>query len=518
MHMPTLRLTSFRLFFIMVFLCAAAQAQIIAPTPTAPGTEGPPGDAAAACTALATADFTTVPDAPSVVVSATVKEANKTLPRHCLVDGRIAPTIGYQLWLPTSTWNGKYAQSGCGGRCGNLITGFCEEALARGYACLASDLGHTGTFYDNLWAIDNVPGAIDFGFRATHVASITGKAVTTRFYGKTPRYAYFSGASTGGRQALIEAQRFPEDFDGIISGKPAMAVPGISHGELGSRLRAAVNALAGADGKPIISSAEALKLNAAAIARCDMDDNIKDGIISDPDRCDFNPAQMLCKNAKTDDCLTQAQIDAVSAVYAAGLKPGSERAWMGAFLPKQGAKARYAQRYANTYKYPYAWVFDDAANPDLRAYKDRGGKLIIYQGWADDATFPGNPVDYYETVERLMGGRANTQSFFRLFMLPGTAHLPNYGAPEVIDYLSYIEAWVERNQAPDAMLATKVKEPLPAHYEYQATLEPSAVPFGATRPVYPYPVIARYKGKGEPALASSFEAYTPSGPFRRVRK
>jgi feruloyl esterase len=431
------------------------------------------------------------------------------MPPHCLVNGRIAPTIGYRMWLPLATWNGKFAQTGCGGRCGDILDDGCQIVLARGYACLAADLGHKGTFYDDLWAIDNVPGEIDFGFRATHVSNITGRAVTEAFYGTKPRWVYYFGASTGGRQGLVEAQRFPADFDGIIAGEPAMGKPGSSPPEVGPALRASVAALH-EDGKPLMGPAEVMLVHAAAVAACDMDDNLKDGFISDPRRCGFRPAQLACKDGRTDGCLTPKQVAALEKVYANGAMPGSEKGWIGAYVGPNGTPGRYVWRLKNPYKYPYAWIFNDATNPDLRAFKARGGKLILYQGWADEATYPAHPVLYYETVERLMGGRAQTQDFFRLFMIPGQNHIPQVGGgAETVDYLSYLEAWVERGEAPDVVRAEKMKQlaRFAGPLTYAEYLTPANVAFA--RPVYPYPVQARYKGRGDPTRAESFGPWTP---------
>jgi feruloyl esterase len=484
-------------------------ATVTAPRPAPPGTGAPAGDPKAACEALKTTDFSTTRHAPSLVVSAVAQAATAELPALCLVNGQIAPTIGYRMWLPLGTWNGKYAQGGCGGRCGDILNDGCQIVVSRGYACLAADMGHKGTFYDNLWAIDNVPGEIDFGFRSTHVANITGKAVTTRFYGKAPRYSYYFGASTGGRQGLVEAQRFPQDFDGIIAGEPAMGLPGTPQPEAGPALRASVDALI-KDNKAVISPSEVLMIHEAALARCDMDDNLKDGIISDPRSCGFRPEQLQCDGAKSASCLDQAQVAALRQVYANGAMPGSEKGWIGAYVQKDGSVGRYAFRLGNSYDYPYDWIMGDATNPDLRAFKARGGKLILYQGWADEATYPLHPVVYYETVERLMGGRAQTQDFFRLFMLPGQNHIPQVGGgAETVDYLSYLEAWVERGIAPDVLLAERMKElaGFAGPVTYTRYLTPANVAF--SRPVYPYPVRARFSGRGNPATADNWVPVPP---------
>ena len=493
-----------------VALVATAAAAQTRPRPTPPGTGTPPGgDPAAACAKLKDVDFSLTPDAPSLIVSAVAKPADKDMPPHCLVNGRIAPTIGYRMWLPLATWNGKFAQTGCGGRCGDILDDGCQIVVARGYACLSADLGHKGTFYDDLWAIDNVPGEIDFGFRATHVSNITGRVVTEAFYGAKPRYVYYFGASTGGRQGLVEAQRFPADFDGIIAGEPAMGRPGASPPEVGPALRASVAALHD-DGKPILSPDEVMMVHAAAVAACDMDDNLKDGFISDPRGCGFRPAELACPEGRTSGCLTPRQVGGLDQVYANGAMPGSEKGWIGAYVGPNGTPGRYGWRLKNAYKYPYAWIFNDATNPDLRAFKARGGKLILYQGWADEATYPLHPVLYYETVERLMGGRAATQDFFRLFMIPGQTHIPQVGGgAETVDYLSYLEAWVERGQAPDVLRAEKMKRlaRFAGPVTYAEFLTPDNVAF--TRPVYPYPVQARYKGRGDPGQAESFAPFVP---------
>ena len=471
-----------------------------------PGVGGPAGDPAVACAALKDQDFSTLPDAPSLVVTATPRPATAEQPALCLVNGRIAPTIGFRMWLPLATWNGKFAQTGCGGRCGDILDDGCQIVVARGYACLAADMGHKGTFYDDLWAIDNVPGDIDFGFRSTHVAAIAGKALTEAFYGTKPRYSYYFGASTGGRQGLVAAQRFPEDYDGIVAGEPAMGTPGTVRPETGPKLRDSVNAL-NPGGKPILAQSEVLMVHAAAVKACDMDDNARDGFISNPQACGFKPAQLLCRGEKTNTCLTRDQVAALERVYSNGAMPGSEKGWIGAYIGPDGTAGRYLWRMKNTYKYPYAWIFHDATNPDLRAFKAQGGKLILYQGWADEATYPGNPVAYYETVERLMGGRGKTQDFFRLFMIPGQNHIPQVGGgAETVDYLSYLEAWVERGEAPDVLLAQRMKTlaRFAGPVTYASYLTPENVVF--SRPVYPYPARARYTGKGDVNNAENWRA------------
>jgi len=229
-----------------------------------------------------------------------------------------------------------------------------------------------------------------------------------------------------------------------------------------------------------------------------------------PAPCGFRPAQLKCAGAKSATCLDDAQVGALDRVYANGAQPGSEKGWIGAYIGKDGTAGRYLWQLKNPYKYPYAWIFQDATNPDLRAFKARGGKLILYQGWADEATYPVNPPSYYETVERLIGGRAATQDFFRLFMIPGENHIPQVGGgAETVDYLSYMEAWVERGEAPDVLLAQKLRDlaRFAGPVTYKSYLRPDNVDF--SRPVYPYPVQAHYSGRGDVKDAASWKPFNP---------
>ncbi len=471
---------------------------------------GPPtgDDPASRCLRIAYSDQSSIKDAPTQIIDAAVKPARGDAPAHCVVNGYINPQIGFRLWLPLDTWNGKLMQGGCGGRCGELLAGACEFQVTRGYACIANDLGHHGTTYDNIWAIDNVASEIDFGFRATHVAVVVAKLLTTDFYGRPPRHSYFIGASTGGRQALIGVQRFPLDYDGVVSGEPA-----------GSSTRGAVRGADGAidggraltiDNKPVVTPAEIRMLHRAVVAACDANDGLADGIITDPRTCAFEPKDLQCQGAKTPDCLTAQQVAAVSAVYAGGPQKGSELAWIGAYIAEDGSAGRYVRSVSNPYRYPYSWVFNDAGNPDIRAFKAAGGKFILYQGWADEVIPPLNAVDYYETVERLMGSRAATQDFFRFFAIPGQSHIPGNIGAESLDYVVALENWVEKGQAPDRMIGHKLKriQQMMGPMYLDRDLAPSNYLY--SRPLYPYPIQARYKGRGDPDDAASFGPWDPA--------
>jgi feruloyl esterase len=478
--------------------------QTIVGQPSAP----PSGnDSTSRCLRVASTDFTGIAGAPTSITEVTAKQSMDGGPMICVVNGYVAPQVGFRLLLPLDTWNGKYMQNGCGGACGDFIAIQCEVQVTRGYACLAHDLGHKGTTYDSVWAIDDLLAELDSGFRATHVAALAGKAITEKYYGQAPKYSYFIGASTGGRQALTEAQRFPLDFDGAISGEGGpgrFVVPGKTLGRGGRALYG--------ENKPALSPVEVRNLHRAVIARCDADDGLKDGIITDPRACGFKPEELLCKAEKTDSCLTPAQVSVLNEVYSSGPQLGSELAWIGAYIAADGSNGRYARPApavapSSTFSFPSQYRYN--GNPDLEPFKARGGKFILYSGWADEVVDPIGPVQYYEKVERLMGGRANTQDFFRLFMIPGQSHIPGNVGAESMDYVQAMEDWVEKGVAPDVMVGHKLKwiTQMMGPMYLSKDLQPANYLY--SRPHYPYPIQARYKGKGDPDDAASFAPWDP---------
>jgi len=463
-------------------------------------------DPASRCIQLAYADLSTIKDAPTQMVDAKIQPAKGKDPAICVINAFIAPQIAFRMWLPLTTWNGKYMQNGCGGRCGDFLPDQCEIQTLRGYACLAHDLGHKGTTYDNVWAIGNIPAEIDFGFRATHVAALAGKVITERFYGKKPKYAYFIGASTGGRQAMVITQRFPLDFDGVIGGVAGGSVPGTVPGARGFGL----GSLLFVNGKATLSPDDIRLAHAAVVARCDAADGLKDNIITDPTGCPFQPKELLCKGDKTASCLTQAQVTVLDAVYATGFQRGSELGWIGAYVAADSSAGRYIPRTTDGYFYPYSWVFNDSNNPDLRPFKKAGGKFIMYAGWADEVINPVGSYSYYETVERVIGNRKDTQDFFRLFMIPGEAHIPGGVGAESINYLYALEDWVEKGKAPDVLIGRKLKTIKRMLGPIILEEDMRADNYLYSRPQYPYPIQGRYTGKGDPDDAASFAAWDPA--------
>jgi feruloyl esterase len=475
------------------------------------------------------------------IISATDVAAGGGQPAHCRVEGVIRPAIRFWLNLPAA-WNERFYMSGNGGFAGQQPEGGLpwfvvpfNAALAHGFAAVVTDTGHDervqplGTF-----ALNDLGAEIDYAFRAVHLTAVTAKRLTEIYYGKAPRYSYFDGCSTGGRQALIEAQRFPGDFNGIVAGAPVLDFTGTMM--LYSRMVRALEAA------PV--SAAQLRAAAGAIyARCDGRDGLGDGLIDDPRRCDFDPRRDLprCKAGATDeDCLTEAQLDAVSTVYGdvvidgrkrfPGLPVGSEiegpddqggqaSGWVPWLIPAEKgmfAGTTIGRAFADTFFKYMAFEQDDpafelsasdlardaprmarierilnATDPDLAEFRARGGKLVMHFGWADAGLNPLMGVEYYERAER---ANDNAREFFRLFMVPGMFHCRGGVGPNHFDPVTAVINWVEGGAAPERIVATK------------------RGPDGAavmTRPLCPYPQVARHRGSGSTEEAANFDCVTP---------
>jgi feruloyl esterase len=387
---------------------------------------------------------------------------------------------------------------------------------------------------------------MDWGFRATHVVALAGKGLAAHFYREPPRKSYFMGCSTGGRQALQAAQRFPWDFDGIVAGAPPIDLSMI-YMTFAWAHRAALDPR----GKPLLGKPELKLLTDAALARCDLDDGAKDGVIGDPWQCSFDPAELTCPAGKNRDCLTAAQVSAAKSIYTGPQtsqgkrlstggpvvgsefgREGSDFGWASFFGPV-GDFGGYAQMSDGAFRYLFfvpepgpMWKLGDlnfdrdyqrfgvmeslysAGNPDLRRFKAAGGKLLIYHGLNDNAVPPSSVVDYYETVERTMGGRKETQDFLRLFLLPGVGHCAGGAGAGTVDYLSALETWVEESKAPDRLIASSLKDGDPWHPPL-FPLPQDRIQF--TRPVFPYPMRAQYDGHGDRNDATSFSASATYG-------
>ena len=489
----------------------------------------------------ARARFAQIPDAPTALIKAEVIPAERDQPEVCRVEGVVAPNINFELRMPTTTWNGKFVHYGCGGACGVIYRPQLEEPLARGYAVVSSDMGHTAAPNVEAYRWANLEGMIDFGFRATHVVTLASKEIIDEYYGRGPKLSYYMGCSTGGVQGVIEAQRYPYDFDGILVGAPAY--------ESGpSFLQWSARANLDANGDPILSAAKLPMIRKAVLEACDGLDGIKDGLIQDPLKCHWDPGAIACKTGTSAaNCLTPAELTVVRKIYSgptdsqghslsygpAGMSRGSEYGWTPSFittkaLPSQWIPDKgsylgdgvYPIAEANAGK-PYNYDVDPkrgnlfwggsvlqwmryAGNPDLRRFKDHGGKMILYHGWDDNEVSPGASVDYYQLTTRTMGGEDATQAFFRLFMIPGMAHCRRGPGGDAFDSLTALENWVEKDKAPDQLIVHHlIKE-----QNYLGLPRPRyplpAGSFDRTRPVYPFPDSAAYSGHGDPNDASSW--------------
>ena len=486
------------------------------------------------CANLVGSRFDKLPDAPTHIVTAKVLTPADGLPEVCDVRGYVASQVQFFVRMPTQNWNGKLLLSGCGGFCGSVYVASdrINDALKRGYAVTDSDMGHTSTALDGKWAYNNRQAEIDFAYRATHVNAVAAKAIVAAFYGRPQRYSYFYGCSTGGRQGLMEAQRFPEDFDGIIAGAPSTYYATSNFQLLWSAL---VNL--DADNKPILKAPQVQLLHKAVREACDALDGLKDGIIEDPRNCKFDPGVLRCKGGDS-DCLTDKQVEVVRKIYQGPVNSkgekihvgtamlGSELNWIGPYsggpigpyIGDENTPGRYLTwmidklRYMTFFEDPGpSWELKDldwdtdparagglgslysATNPDLRKFKASGGKMIGYHGWQDQSVTPMQYVDYYELTTSTMGGLAATQDFFRLFMLPGVNHCATGPGADTIDYVSYLEEWVEKGKAPDVMIGKHI--------------EGGVVKF--TRPHFPYPGVARYSGRGDVNDAANWRRVTP---------
>jgi hypothetical protein len=497
------------------------------------------------CEALGSADLASVQDAPTQVTEAKLVEASDDLPAYCRVKGYVAPNVGIEMHLPIAGWNRKFLEVGCGGYCGVISADECDNAVRKGYACIASDMGHQGE--GGVWAYNNLQAQVDYGFRATHVAALAGKAITERFYSSAPARSYYTGCSTGGRQGLVEAQRFPWDFDGIVAGAPAINLSATLLNIMWASL-----AVEDKNGKPLLTQADVQLVHDAALAKCDMDDGLKDGVISNPRVCKFDPSSLLCKAGSSNQCLSNEKVEAVSKIYSGPMTPGGKQIYPNAngslpgaeleflsyedgspfsrdffrflaFMPDPGPKWE-RREFDFDHDYQRLGMVEalyGGTDPDLRRFKAAGGKLILYHGWADaggGGISPRKTVDYYEAVERAMGGRDATREFLRFFTMPGMGHCGGGAGANDFDYLSSLESWVEKGQAPDILIgghldfdrfikaymsadSNAVREKIIADMN-NFMRDPSNRTF--TRPVYLYPAYAKYKGTGDPNKAENF--------------
>jgi feruloyl esterase len=446
----------------------------------------------------------------------------ETLPAFCRVMGTIARQINFEVWLPLEGWNGKFQAYGNHGFAGNLDYSDLGPELNKGYAVASTDTGHLATQNPPLWMQDREL-VNDYGSRGVHEMTVKSKAIINAFYAKAPKYSYFNGCSTGGKEGLMEAQRYPEDYDGINIGGSA------NFAQITNRVQYVWNGQVTFGGGTPLSGPLLTLINNAAVAACDADDGVVDGVIDDPRTCKFQPSSLLCTAGQAPGtCLTAAQVTALEKVYQGprnprtgeeiypGLVPGSERGWGGhtagpAIFATADQFFKYMVYNDPTWDYR-TFNFDsdlayanagyshllDAIDPDLSAFRKRGGKILFSHLWSSTTHAATRSIEYYEEVARAMHGGekehhvkfGNTQEFFRLFMVPGAS---GSKGPATFDSLPYLERWVEHGQPPHSMLA----------------VHKTAGVIDRTRPVCPYPEHAVYKGSGSTDEAANFECRKP---------
>jgi Tannase and feruloyl esterase len=463
----------------------------------------------------------------------------KSLPAFCRVVAEAKPTadsdIKLEVWLPAAGWNGKLQGIGNGGFAGLIDYYQIGAAMKKGYAATATDAGHTGSPVDASWALGHPEKVVDFGHRGIHEMTRVAKALTQSFYGSAPKHSYFAGCSDGGREALMEAQRYPIDYDGILAGAPANYWSALLSTAVIDTQALTV------DPASFIPQSKLPTIAAAVLAACDELDGVRDGILNDPRQCHFDPASIQCKSGEeTDKCLTASQAVALKTIYDGlhdstghqifpGFMRGAEDGPGGWGLWITGpAPARSLMTYFGFGFYTYMvyektdWNYKtftlepgmkvaedktaaalNATDADLKPFHSAGGKLILYHGWDDPAIPSVNSVNYYDSVVTTMGA-ANTNSFLRLYMLPGVQHCGGGPGPDVFggvgDWLSpddpqhnarvALEQWVEKGTAPSSIIATKYAGDPPQQK--------------MTRPLCPYPESAKYKGSADPNDAANF--------------
>jgi feruloyl esterase len=431
------------------------------------------------------------------------------IPAHCRVELVLKPSsdslINMEIWLPTADkWNGKFMGVGNGGFAGSIQgrTGDMPQALRLGYATAGTDTGHQGAGGE--WAIGHPEKMIDFGYRATHEMTVKSKQIVKAFYDRAPQYSYFKGCSTGGRMAVMEAQRYPDDYDGIIAGALAnrhihMWTAGVERSI--SLVRNPERAL---------STQQAALVNNLVMNTCD---TLKEGFLNNPRACKVDLSVLKCQAGRTENCLTAAQMITVETFYGGVKNSKGELIFSGQAL---GNPINAAQPSAN----PAGGTFDlvriayndanfpwqkfdldrdmkyldekigyvDAVNPDLGKFKSSGGKLLMFHGWSDTGITPETTIWYYEQVLKKMG--SNQSDWMRLFMVPGMGHCGGGPGINGFDQIGTLEKWVEKGIAPETIVGTGAQ--------------------GMTRPLCPYPQAAEYKGTGDLKDGNNWSCKAPS--------
>ena len=511
-----------------LFLASLAAVIIAAVFRPAPMTAAP----AASCASLAAIAL------PDTVVTAAEEVAGPSftppgsaaisnLPRFCRVAATTKPAVKFEVWLPLANWNGKFQGVGNGANAGSIVYGAMATAVRRGYATASTDTGHATTNgRDGQWAVGHPELVTDFGYRAIHVTADNAKQIVQTYYGQRASQSYFVSCSTGGRQALMEAQRFPDDYDGIVAGAPAA---NWTRFQTGGHLWIAL--ALNKDPESYLPTSKLPLLANAVNAACDAADGIADGVLDDPRKCPFDPEVLMCRDEKdAATCLSPKQVRAVKDVWSGsrnssglvypGYMPGAEAAggWAayttgtGPLTGNHWEQAENVLKYLvfenpkwdfRTFNYDKDLAFAeaklgktfDAFDPDLNRFRQHGGKLLLYHGWNDPSISPLNTINYYEKVVTFLQGsksrpeaEAEAQQFVRLFMAPGMLHCGGGPGPNTFDMIAALENWVERSRAPESVVASHSSNGVQDR----------------TRPLCVYPKVAVHNGRGSTNEAANF--------------
>jgi feruloyl esterase len=457
---------------------------------------------------ITTAEF--IPAGPQKTGRGT--QGGTQLPAHCRVAATLTPSadshIEMELWMPAENWNGKFLALGNGGWAGNIETAAVAAGLSRGYAAASNDTGHKGG--NASFVVGHPEKVIDFGYRSMHEMAVQSKTIIEAYYKRRPQLSYYQGCSTGGRQGLMEAQRYPEDFDAIIAGAPVNNQIHLNTQSVARQVEVLK------EPSRLIPQNKMTLFANAVVASCDEQDGVKDNIISNPQVCKFDPKTLMCKAGDAPDCLTAAQVETAKRAWGPvktkagemvypGSSPGFESGYR---MPEPGSPIN--PLYTDTPRYlahqdpnwdPMSFDLDadlalamknagfiEATDPNLAKFKARGGKLLLYHGWADPGPAPENTINYVSAVTKKL--RGNQEDWMRLFLMPGMGHCRGGIGPDQADFLGAMERWRESGEAPSRVVASRA---------------PGNGRTAMTRPLCPYPQVAKYTGTGSTDDAKNFE-------------
>lgn len=465
------------------------------------------------------------PASPFGLPPGVANAAYKTLPAFCRVRATMTPTpdsdIKVEIWLPAAGWNGKLVGIGNGIWAGQISYSQMADPLSRGYAAVSTDTGHTGNGLTADWAVGHPEKLVDFGHRAVHLMTVAAKQAVRTLYGEGPKLSLWNSCSTGGRQGLMAAYRYPEDFDAISAMAPANPMTDLMTQTMWTGLQAMRSPAAA------MSPAKLAFVHKAVVKQCDAKDGLADGLIARPDACGFDPASLQCKPGQNEDCLTGEQVATMRGIYG-GVRDASGAQLLPGF--PVGSELQLAALVGGTEPFPVATsyfrqlVFADQPNWDwramdygrdvarsrtygaellnvpadgLKAFFARGGKLLLSHGWSDGLIPAHNTLAFYQALLKEIPADQR-EATLRLFMAPGMDHCSGGEGPSAFDTLAVIDNWASEGTAPERIVATRGPA-MPG--------APALPPL--SRPLCPFPQIATYKGSGDTAAAENFTCAAP---------